>query len=240
MWTGLEPRRSDPDPASQTGVLSQPTFPPRPCRTLSPADVPGWAGGGRRTEPRLRAHPCLSGTQAAWLMGRSTLKAVAGSLPTAPAPPACVTRALSPVPESSVSAPVPSPTRGPVTAALDALVLGVWGGAGTARTQSPVAIFLPLPWAGGQGSPVPGWSPFLHTLILSARGSVSPAPGTAASLKAPWSCFALTPSPKTVSTRAESMSPGRASSLGQTPAKCASVRWVRAALRGGDWGGTAG
>lgn len=30
------------------------------------------------------------------------------------------------------------------------------------------------------------------------------------------------------------MSPGRASSLGQTPAKCASVRWVRAVLRGGD------
>lgn len=37
------------------------------------------------------------------------------------------------------------------------------------------------------------------------------------------------------------MNQGRASSLGQTPVKCASVRWVTATLRGGEaWtlGGT--
>lgn len=86
--------------------------------------------------------------EAAWLMERSTPKAAAGCPLTALAPPACVTRASSPVPTSSVSAPVPSPTRGPVTAALDA---------------------------------------------------------------------------RAASMRARNMRPGRVSSLGQTPAKCASV-----------------
>lgn len=62
----------------------------------------------------------------------------------------------------------------------------------------------------------------------------------------PWHCcqpegslvlFCSYPTPKTVSMRAGSMSQGTASSLAQTPVKCASVRWVRAMLRGGaPWG----
>lgn len=123
-------------PATEDRSSAPSTFPPHPCRSPSharptcPADHPAWAIRGRHTEPRLRARPCPPGTQAAWPTGRSTLKAVAGSLRTALAPPACVTKASSPVPESSVSAPVPIPTRHPATAALDALVLGAWGGAG--------------------------------------------------------------------------------------------------------------
>lgn len=174
-------------------------------------------------------------------MGRSTLKAVAGSLPTALAPPACVTRASSPVPTSNVSAPVPSPTRRPVTVVLDARVLGMGGGAGMAQRQHLISIFLPLYWSGWQRRAVPEVALILihpNPEGWGCWGAENATPGIAASLKSPWSCSALTR--KTVSMRAGSMSQGRASSLGQTPVKCASVRWVRAML--GGWsitGGTA-
>lgn len=190
---GLESRCSDPDPVSFPSITGRSSVPGH-LSTISlqkpllaptyPTEHPGRGGWvrGRHAEPRLRAHPCPPRTQAAWFMGRSTLKAVAGSPPTAPVPPACVMRVSSPVPASSVSPPVPSLTWGPVTAALHALVLGAWGGGAWAGRQCPVSISLPLPWAGRQRCVVPGEvAPILmHTPFSEAGG-----PGIAASLKAP-------------------------------------------------------
>lgn len=177
---------------------------------------------------RSQTYTCLPGTQAASLTGRNTLRVVAGCLPTAPAPPACATRASSPVPKSSVSAPASGPSRGPVTAVLAVLVLGTWRGR---EPWAGASTFLLLRWARWQGW-VRGGSrrSSLHscTLLSPRVGDGSwrvggPPPGMGAGPKVP-------PPPvfsshlKAVSMRAGSMSLGRASSLEQTPAKCASVR----------------
>lgn len=126
------------------------------------------------------AHPCparsrsqhrgavVLAAEAAWPMGRSTPKAVAGSPPTVPALPACVTRVSSPVPMSSVSAPVPSPTRGPVTAALDALTVSMRVGSmslgrASSRGQTPVKCasvswsLKGVPVFAVTGGSVPAW-----------------------------------------------------------------------------------
>lgn len=92
-------------------------------------------------------------------MGRSILKVVAGCLPTAPAPSACVTRASSPVPKSSVPVPASSPSRRPVTAALGVLVLGTWCGR--------------EPWVGGEHLPA-------FSVGLGGRGGCEGAPGAVA------------------------------------------------------------
>lgn len=179
-------------------------------------------------------------------MGRSILKAAAGSLRTAPAPPACVTKASSPVPESTVSTPVPIPTRGPVTAALDALVRGAQGELG-GREAEPGQHLPALALGGAAEMGFSRSGPHACPQILGAGGpweTENPTPY-------PWHCcqregllvlFCPYPTPKTASMRAGSTSLERASSLGKTPVRCASVRWVRATLRGGAlWGaGTVG
>ncbi|XP_013358713.1 PREDICTED: kielin/chordin-like protein [Chinchilla lanigera] len=138
--------------------------PPLPC--LLQVTEPG-SCCPRCRDLRLEACPC-PGLQAAWLMGTSTLKAVAGCSLTALAPPACVTRASSPVPTSSVSAPVPSLTRGPVTAALDAPAVSTRAGSmrpvkASSPGQTPVKYasasrsLRGLPAFAVIGSSVPAW-----------------------------------------------------------------------------------
>lgn len=109
-----------------------------------------------------------------------------------------------------------------------------WGGwqGGSAWPASPC---LGTGW-GGKDKPFQKWLPFLYTPKSWGLGSLGDRE------RHSWHCcqpegslvpFCSYPTPKAVSTRAGSMSQGTASSLGQTPVKCASVRWVRAVLRGG-------
>lgn len=191
---------------------------------------------GQHTEPPLGAHPCPPGTQAAWPTGRSTLKAAAGRLRTAPAPPACVTRASSPVPASSVSSPVPIPTRGPVTAALDALVRGARGGpgwqGGRAWSASPALAPGGTAETGFSRSgphacthPNPGgWGPW--------ETETPPTPGTVASMKARWSHSALTPRPD-CEHEGRKYEPGESFQPGEDPCEVCTCEVGEAPLRAG-------
>lgn len=89
---------------------------------------------------------------------------------------------------SSASALAPSPTRGPMTAVLDALILEAWDGREKARREPWAHTSLPvLGWVAKTGSWRSGLHPCAHSTPWGQgeAGDRGLYPGLAANLKAP-------------------------------------------------------